>query len=218
MIIKNIFFDFDGVIAESVSAKTEAFREMYLPYGKKIANQVVDYHINNGGVSRFEKFKYWEKFFFSKDIDEERVKVLANKFSKLVLEKVINSDEVPGALRFIKKYNKIFNFWIITGTPTKEIEIIAKKRGLSDYFIGIHGSPNNKRYWTEFLIKTHNLKRKETLFLGDATTDLDAAQFSKINFALRIHNENFKIFLEYNGIKFKDFFELEGFISGIIKK
>ena len=40
--IKNIFFDFDGVIAESVSAKTEAFREMYLPYGIDIANQVVD--------------------------------------------------------------------------------------------------------------------------------------------------------------------------------
>ena len=55
-------FDFDGVIAESVSAKTDAFREMYLPYGEEIANQVVDYHINHGGVSRFEKFKYWEKY------------------------------------------------------------------------------------------------------------------------------------------------------------
>ena len=34
MNIKNIFFDFDGVIAESVNAKTDAFEEMYLPYLK----------------------------------------------------------------------------------------------------------------------------------------------------------------------------------------
>ena len=95
--IKNIFFDFDGVIAESVSAKTEAFREMYLPYGIDIANQVVDYHIQFGGVSRFEKFKHWEKHFFNKTISEERVAELANQFSKLVIDKVINSEEVPGA-------------------------------------------------------------------------------------------------------------------------
>ena len=66
--IKNIFFDFDGVIAESVSAKTEAFREMYSQYGEGISNQVVDYHVNHGCISRFEKFKYWEKKFFNKDI------------------------------------------------------------------------------------------------------------------------------------------------------
>ena len=59
MKIKNIFFDFDGVIAESVNAKTEAFREMYIEHGTEIANKVVDYHINHGGVSRFEKFKYY---------------------------------------------------------------------------------------------------------------------------------------------------------------
>ena len=94
--IKNIFFDFDGVIAESVSAKTDAFREMYAPYGEEIANQVVEYHINHGGVSRFEKFKFWEKKFFNKDISEERVDELAKQFSNLVLNKVIVSDEVPG--------------------------------------------------------------------------------------------------------------------------
>ena len=39
-LIKNIFFDFDGVIAESVSAKTDAFKEMYMPYGEEIAAKV----------------------------------------------------------------------------------------------------------------------------------------------------------------------------------
>ena len=209
MKIKNIFFDFDGVIAESVSAKTDAFREMYSPYGEDIANQVVEYHINHGGVSRFEKFKYWEKKFFNKDISEHRVNELAKQFSNLVLNKVIVSDEVPGVNAFIKKYSKELNFWIITGTPTSEIEIIANERGLTNYFSGIHGSPKNKRYWTEYLLKKHNLKREETLFLGDATTDLDAATFSNLHFSLRENEENKEIFKNYEGNRFKDFFEFE---------
>jgi phosphoglycolate phosphatase-like HAD superfamily hydrolase len=207
--IKNIFFDFDGVIAESVSAKTDAFREMYAPYGEVIANEVVEYHIKHGGVSRFEKFKYWEKRFFNKDISEERVDELAKQFSNLVLNKVIISDEVPGVNAFIKKYSKELNFWIITGTPTSEIEIIVDKRGLINYFLGIHGSPKNKRYWTEYLLKKHHLKREETLFIGDATTDLDAATFSNLHFALRENEENKEIFKNYEGNRFKDFFEFE---------
>jgi phosphoglycolate phosphatase-like HAD superfamily hydrolase len=207
--IKYIFFDFDGVIAESVSAKTEAFREMYLPYGDTIANKVVEYHVSHGGVSRFEKFKYWEKTFFNKDISEEKISELAQQFSNLVLQKVIDADEVPGAYDFINKYSEKLNFWIITGTPTSEIEIIVKARKLDEYFIGTHGSPKNKRFWTEYLLEKHNLKRHETLFLGDATTDQDAASFSKLHFALRENHENESIFKDYNGMRFKNFEALE---------
>lgn len=209
MKIRNIFFDFDGVIAESVNAKTEAFREMYIEHGSEIADKVVDYHINNGGVSRFEKFKYWEKEFFNRDISEDEVQRLANEFSKLVLNRVINSEEVVGVGEFLKKYSKTLNFWIITGTPTTEIEIIAKERSLTQYFHGIHGSPENKKYWTEYLINQYNLNRDETLFLGDATTDYDAARHSNLLFALRDNEENSVIFKDYSRLRFSDFLELE---------
>ena len=209
MNIKNIFFDFDGVIAESVSAKTDAFEEMYLTYGKDVASKVVDYHKLNGGVSRYEKFKHFHKEFLNEVIDQEKVDKLAIQFSNIVLNKVINSEEVLGAKYFIEKYHKKLKFWIITGTPTTEIELIAKKRKLTDFFIGLHGSPNNKRYWTENLIKIHNLKRNEIIFLGDATTDMDAANFSKTHFALRENDENKEIFKDYKGPRFKDFYQLE---------
>lgn len=212
MKIKNIFFDFDGVIAESVNAKTDAFREMYAEHGTEISEKVVDYHINNGGVSRFEKFKHWEKEFFNRDISEEEVQRLAYKFSSLVLNKVINSAEVVGVGDFLNKYSPDLKFWIITGTPTTEIEIITKKRGLTDYFIGIHGSPENKKYWTEHLIGKFNLGREETLFLGDATTDQDAAKYSNLHFALRDNEENKELFKQYEGLRFNDFHELENLL------
>jgi len=209
MKIKNIFFDFDGVIAESVSAKTDAFEEMYLPYGKDIAAKVVEYHKLHGGVSRFEKFKYFHKEFLNDVIDKEKVNELAIQFSNIVLDKVINSDEVLGAYYFIKKYHTKFKFWIITGTPTTEIDLIAKKRKLTSFFIGIHGSPKNKRYWTEYLIEKHKLNRDEIIFLGDATTDMDAADYSKTHFALRENEENKEIFKDFIGHRFSDFYQLE---------
>lgn len=211
--IKNIFFDFDGVIAESVSAKTEAFRDMYLSYGSDIADKVVLYHINHGGVSRYEKFLYWEKTFFDKDINEEELQALAQDFSNRVMQKVIDSEEVKGAYNFIKKYHKVLKFWIITGTPTSEIEIIANKRGLTDYFIGMHGSPEKKPHWTEYLIEKFDLDRDETLFLGDATTDRDAAEFSNLHFGWRENDENRTLFSEYKGLRFNDFIELENIIK-----
>lgn len=212
-LIKNIFFDFDGVIAESVSAKTEAFKEMYLTYGEGIAAKVIKYHKLHGGVSRFEKFKYFHKKFLNEEISADKIDELATQFSNLVLDKVINSKEVLGANYFLKKYYKKFQFWIITGTPTNEMKIIAEKRGLSNYFLGFHGSPNNKRYWIEYLIKKHNLNRNETIFLGDASTDMDAANFAKTHFALRENEENLEIFKDYVGIRFSDFYQLEKILN-----
>ena len=213
MNIKNIFFDFDGVIAESVSAKTDAFEEMYLPYGNDIASKVVEYHKLHGGVSRYEKFKYFHKEFLNEVINKKKVDELAIQFSNIVLDKVINSEEVLGANYFIEKHHKKFQFWIITGTPTTEIELIAEKRKLTNFFIGLHGSPNNKRYWTENLIKKHNLKRDEIIFLGDATTDMDAADYSKTHFALRENEENKEIFKDYKGHRFNDFYQLEKILN-----
>lgn len=207
--INNIFFDFDGVLAESVFAKTEAFRLMYIKYGNEIADKVVDFHINNGGVSRFEKFKIWEKELLGKDVSEQMINDLATQFSNLVMNNVINSNEVTGAHQFLLKYYKKLNFWIITGTPTNEIVEIAKKRGISSFFKGIHGSPNNKICWTEYLIEKFNLDRNKTIFLGDATTDFEAAQFSKLNFALKENEENKILFSNYKGIRFSNFTELE---------
>ncbi|MDA9560644.1 HAD hydrolase-like protein [Schleiferiaceae bacterium] len=215
MSIKNIFFDFDGVIAESVGAKTDAFEEMYRPYGEDIASKVVEYHRLNGGVSRYEKFKYFHNVFLNESIDTEKIDELAAEFSNLVLDKVINSEEVLGARYFMEKYHTKFQFWVITGTPTAEIELIAERRNLTKYFIGLHGSPNNKRYWTEYLLGKHKLNRDETIFLGDASTDMDAADFSKTHFALRENEENREIFKDFQGHRFSNFYQLSNIISGI---
>ena len=116
--IKNIFFDFDGVILDSIECKTQSFEAMYLKYGREIASQVKSYHLENGGVSRFEKFKYWHEKHLGIKITKEQLEFLSNEFSAQVVDKVVSSNEIDGSIDFIKKNYKNYRFWIITGTPT----------------------------------------------------------------------------------------------------
>ena len=206
--IKNIFFDFDGVIIDSVDCKTQAFEKMYAKYGDDISKKVKKYHLDNGGVSRFEKFKFWHKEYLDISLSQQEIDILAREFSKLVFQKVIESKQISGVMNFVNNNFKKLNFWIITGTPTYEILKIVNKLQLNNFFIGIHGSPEKKIFWTEKIIIEHNLNRDETLFIGDASTDYEAAKFSSLKFALREADYNIEYFNKLDVYKFKHFDEL----------
>lgn len=213
MNIQNIFFDFDGVIAESVHVKTQAFYKLYLPYGEEIADKVVEHHRANGGVSRFEKFRIYHERFLGKDIDEDKVEELAKQFSNLVMDGVVESPEVPGVGQFLEKYYETLDFWVITGTPTKEIKQIVSRRELNKYFIELCGSPTQKPEWANYLLEKYELDPNKTLFLGDSLSDYKGAKASGTHFALRDYEENEELFSDYTGLRFSDFKDLENKID-----
>lgn len=214
--IKNIFFDFDGVIAESVSVKTEAFRKLYLRYGDDVANKVVVHHLNNGGMSRFEKFRHYHKEFLGEFIDDEKVGVLSDEFSNLVINGVIEAEQVEGSHNFLLKNYEKYNCYVITGTPTEEAREIVKSRGIDKCFKGIYGSPEKKDYWCDFILKENNYLISETVFVGDALADYNAAKKFDMIFLLRECDEN-KALFEYKDVdyKFHDFAEFEDIIKSI---
>ena len=56
---KTWFFDCDGVLLDSNQLKSDAYYQVGLPYGKENAQALVEYNKRLGGVTRFEKFKYF---------------------------------------------------------------------------------------------------------------------------------------------------------------
>jgi len=183
--IKNIIFDFDGVICESVHIKTEAFYEMYLPYGVEIAKKVKAHHLKNGGMSRFDKFKYYETKLLGKEITQTRMQELSTQFSALVKKKVIHAPFVPGALAFLQNNSQLYNCFIVSATPMEEMIEIAESKAIADCFKMICGSPTGKVEWGEYLIKEYRLNPEETLFIGDAKNDYIAAQANRFHFLWR---------------------------------
>lgn len=118
--IKAIIFDFDGVILESLDLKAEAFRELYKEYGSKISEKVVMHHLENGGISRYEKIKYYHNNFLNLHIETKEINKIASDFSGIVKNKILKVPFVAGAENFIiNNYNNYLMF-ISSATPLNE--------------------------------------------------------------------------------------------------
>lgn len=178
-----IFFDWDGVITDSVNIKTDSFYDMFQPYGKAIQEKVKAHHLQNGGMSRFEKFKIYYNDFLGIKINEKKIAELSEQFSKLVKSKVTNAAFINGAVETIKnEYKKRTLLFIVSGTPTDEMIEIAVNKGVRGYFKEICGSPKKKAAWVKELLKKYNLKPQNCLFIGDAMADYNAAKECGVNF------------------------------------
>lgn len=182
--LKAIIYDFDGVICNSVNIKTEAFADMYKSYGNKVVHNVIAYHQANGGISRFEKFKYYHKILLGqeKELTEAELTDLGNQFSSIALKRVINANYIPGAEVFLSQMSNKYQQFICTGTPDDEIRIILQQRKLMKYFTNIYGSPCTKTTILQKIKKKYKLESSEMLFFGDAMTDYYAAKAENVRF------------------------------------
>lgn len=192
--VKMIFWDFDGVIKESVSVKTDAFIEIFYPYGPGVAKKVRLHHLENGGMSRFDKIPLYLKW-SGVEPTNSKINEISNQFSMIVKNKVINSDWVPGVREFIESNKKKYIFIIVSATPQKELNDICKKLNISNYFDKIYGSPTSKSDAIKGSIKDYGILPQKCILFGDAMADLKAAKENNINFIFRRHkfNQNLKI-------------------------
>ena len=104
---KVLIFDFDGVIADSVDIKTEAFGELYSNYGEKTVHAVKLFHEQNGGVSRFEKIHYFNKVLLKNKKIECTEEFFAQRFSEIVYKRVVECPEIVGSSAFIKLHSSL---------------------------------------------------------------------------------------------------------------
>ena len=178
-----VFFDFDGVILKSVDVKTKAFAKMYRKYGPEVEQQVIKYHLENGGLPRFDKFHYYQEKLLGKKITENDIQALSVQFSNMVLQDVIDSDFIEGAYETLNNlYESKVPMYIVSGTPHKEMQIIVQKKKLSHFFIGAYGSPKKKWDIVKGILNIKGYDPLKCIFIGDAMSDYDAAQKNGMNF------------------------------------
>lgn len=181
-----IFFDFDGVLAESTDIKTEAFRTLYAPYGAAVVAQVLEHHRAHGGVSRRKKIRWCHKYLLGRRLSEPELEQLAEHFSRLVEYAVAESAWVPGAWETLQELHGRLPMFVISGTPKGELQRIVARRQMTHFFVEVHGSPPSKVPIIRDLLERHGLAADRVLFVGDSTTDYDAAKATGLPFLGRV--------------------------------
>src|SRR5437867_7623801 len=177
--IKAIIFDFDGVILDSVSTKTEAFRKLFMEYPQHIG-RILEYHMTNGGLSRYEKFKVIYRDILKKELAPDEMRELGEKFTNFSYDAVIQAPFIKGAKEFLNEHHKDFLLFVASGTPHEEMVSIVKDRKLEKFFKGIYGSPLSKTEIIEKILRENFLKQGEVVFVGDSINDLAGARQSGI--------------------------------------
>lgn len=181
---KSVFWDFDGVIKNSVAVKSDAFESLFLPFGKGVAKRVRKHHEENGGMSRFEKIPIYLSW-LGESQDDNVIAEYGRIFSQLVKQKVINSEWIAGVLDYLKKNHQHQQFFLVTATPQQEIEEILSVLNIADFFKKIVGSPIKKSHAIKQILNEYNVTAVHAVMIGDSISDYDASIENKVPFILR---------------------------------
>lgn len=177
-----VFFDFDGVIADSVDLKEKVFRGMMERHAAGYIEECMAYYQANGGVSRIVKFREIWADILKQPLDPDELDHLGKEFSESVFGAVVACELVRGAGEFLEEYHRQWPFFVLSGTPEPELQAIVRERGMERFFRGVHGSPPNKIQIGERILADHGFDRRQVWFIGDATTDRDAARGLRTRF------------------------------------
>ncbi|QDU64071.1 haloacid dehalogenase-like hydrolase [Planctomycetes bacterium Pan216] len=177
-----LFLDCDGVILDSVKLKEDAFRAIIVERIPQHVEKSMEYFLANGGTSRIKKFEWiWDNL-VGEPLDAAALDELGCEFADGIYQRMLKCPYVGGAEEFLEAYHQRWPCHVISGTPDPELNAILRGRGMGKYFAGIHGSPRNKIQIGEALLAEHGYQRSKVWFVGDATTDRDAARGLDVRF------------------------------------
>jgi len=182
-VIKNILWDFDGVILDSMPIRDYGFIKIFKSYPEELVEEFIKYHRLNGGLSRFHKIKYFYNHLLNKVISEKQIQNYAEQFTIIMKEQLINKKYlIQESVDFIQVNHKNYNFHIVSGSEHHELNYLCEKLDLTEYFLSINGSPTPKNELVKNLLEKEKYKKEETILIGDSINDYEAANVNGIEF------------------------------------
>ena len=181
--IKNILFDFDGVILDSMPIRDYGFKKIFEDFDDNLVNKLLEYHNQNGGLSRYVKIKYFYNKLLKQEILEEKITNYADNFSKIMKTELVDKRYlIADTLKFIKENYKKYNLHIVSGSDEKELKYLCKELGIDSFFQSINGSPTHKNKLVEDVLVINKYMESETILIGDSINDYEAAKTNNLNF------------------------------------
>ncbi len=200
-----VFWDFDGVIKDSIKAKELSFRDLFSERSQEEIAKISNYHLENGGMSRRKKIEYFYKEIFKENLTLSKLDNLCKQFEKIVENRVIKSKWVPGVRKLIKNKKENQIFCLLSGTPHDELNRIVRKVSLHNSFEIVLGDPHKKDKSVAKILKSKKINSKNALFIGDANTDYESARKNNVTFVLRKNKYNKNLQIKKNVVSIDNF-------------
>lgn len=195
--IKAIIFDFDGVILDSMPIKSDAFRKIFADFDEALVEKFIEYHVGNGGISRFVKIRYFFENLLLEEITESEVLRYAAMFSNETLSLLLDPKYIIAeTLEFIVAREGKERMFVASGAEQGELRYLCDSFGISRYFDGVFGSPAPKSELLAHILTSFAFLPKECAMIGDSINDYEAASKNKIPF-FGYNNPQLKAIGEY---------------------
>ncbi len=180
---KNILWDFDGVILNSMDVREKGFREVLSEYPEDTVAELLKFHKKNGGLSRYVKFRYFLEQVLEEGDNDKQVQEWANGYSNIMRKHLTTKERLVGeVVDFIKKHYKEYRMHIVSGSDGEELRYLCEELGIARYFFSIEGSPTPKPDLVSDILRSYHYEREDTCLVGDSINDYDAAKENSIDF------------------------------------
>lgn len=206
--IKVIFWDFDGVLIDSNAVRDLGFELVLAEFPQTEVEKLLEFHRNNGGLSRYVKFRYFFEVIRKVPITDEQILIWAERFSIIMKNLLVNHNLlIQETLNFVKKNQENYIMHITSGSDQAELRYLCEKMEINHLFYSIHGSPKPKKQWVRDLIDLHNYNENECVLIGDSLNDWEAANENSIEFYgynnLNIRDAQYPYIDTFNNFSFK---------------
>src|SRR3989344_8432999 len=179
--IRAVGFDFDGTLIMSEEQKAEqmalVFREKF-----KIQNGVKATYKKRAekALSREEKVKALFKILLHKKPTAKELKTVKEHFGKHY-QQSLWSCPLFQCTNIIKELKDQVDFiFLLSLEDAKEVRKIAEHCGIGQYFDEILGGPKQKVENLKHVLKKHQLKPQEVIYIGDSHSDVIASKKMKV--------------------------------------
>jgi len=198
--LATLILDFDGVVVESLPLKTAAFRKIF-SFAPEHLDEIIAFHLENGGMSRYDKFRHIYADILHEELTPETEERLASEYVDLIFESMLTVPCVRGAEELLRDCSRRLPLYIVSATPEGEMQEIARRRDLTKYFVRVYGSPKTKAECIRDILDEIGASPAEALFVGDAPNDWQAACETGVRFVARVRPGDTNRFLGRPGVE-----------------
>ena len=168
MMFKSVIFDWSGVVKDAVDAHLWVVNRMLEELGGK---EITLEELKENWEQPYMIF--WGKYFPDLTLEKEQELY----FKTIVRTDCPKSNSYNGITAFIKKlYNGGAGLFVLSSDPKETIFPEIMEYDLENHFKEVVFKIHDKYESLEELMRKHNLKKEETVFIGDSNHEIEAGK------------------------------------------